>query len=190
MAKVTEEWNLVNLIIAVLHPESRELEPIISPLSLRFGEIELISKSFSFSHTSYYEKEMGRGIVKTILAFKNLVRDTDMKVIKYFTLQLEDEFKENRNRVYNLDPGYVDLNKLVLSTTKGRAHRTSIGWGLYEEVTLLYRKGTFENLLWTYPSYKSEEVKSFLVEVREKYKEKLRTLRNEKGKSCHSDSGM
>ncbi len=179
MAKVLEENNFVNLIIAVLHPKETGLEPIKIVLSERFGDIDLVSNPFPFSHTSYYEEEMGNEIVKTILSFSKLVKDTDMKVVKYFTLQVEDEFKIDRKRRFNLDPGYIDLNKLTLSTTKGRAHRISIGWGLYEEVTLWYRKGGFEDLLWTYPSYKLKEVKEFLIKVRNKYKEKLRMLKNE-----------
>ncbi len=177
MAKVLEENNLVNLIITILHPENEDLMPIKETLIERFGDIDLISKEFPFSHTSYYSEEMGNKIVKTILSFEKLIQDDDLKVVKYFALQIEDIFKTDRKRRYNLDPGYVDLNKLVLSTTKGRAHRVSIGWGLYEEVTLWYRKGKFEDLMWTYPSYKLEEVKRFLVDVRENYKKKLRSLR-------------
>ncbi len=178
MAKVLDENNLVNLIIAVLHPENTDLKPVQKVLVERFGNIDLVSKRFPFSHTSYYSDEMGEKIVKTILSFEKLIKDDDIKVVKYFALQVEDVFKDNRRRKYNLDPGYIDLNKLVLSTTKGRAHRISIGWGLYEEVTLWYRKGKFEDLMWTYPSYKLEEVKRFLIDVRKKYKEKLRFLKH------------
>ncbi len=177
MAKVLEENNLVNLIITILHPENKDLTPIKEILVERFGDIDLVSKEFPFSHTSYYSEEMGDKIVKTILSFEKLIKDDDLKIVKYFTLQIEDLFKTNRKRRYNLDPGYVDLNKLVLSTTKGRTHRVSIGWGLYEEVTLWYRKGKFEDLMWTYPSYKLEEVKRFLIDVRENYKKKLRSLK-------------
>ena len=177
MAKVIDGNNLVNLIITILHPKKSSIERIKEILSERLGNIEFISKTFSFSHTSYYENEMGKDIVKTIMSFDKLIKDTDIKIIKYFTLQIEDDFKVNGNRSFNLDPGYIDLNKLVLSTTKGRAHRISIGWGLYEEVTLWYRKGQFEDLVWTYPSYKSKEVKEFLIKIRENYKEKLRNLK-------------
>ncbi len=177
MAKVLEENNLVNLIITILHPENKDLTPIKEILVERFGDIDLVSKEFPFSHTSYYSEEMGDKIVKTILSFEKLIKDDDLKIVKYFTLQIEDFFKTDRKRRYNLDPGYIDLNKLVLSTTKGRAHRVSIGWGLYEEVTLWYRKGKFEDLMWTYPSYKLEEVKRFLIDVRENYKKKLRSLK-------------
>ncbi len=177
MAKVLEENNLVNLIITILHPENKDLTPIKEILVERFGDIDLVSKEFPFSHTSYYSEEMGDKIVKTILSFEKLIKDDDLKIVKYFTLQIEDLFKTDRKRRYNLDPGYIDLNKLVLSTTKGRAHRVSIGWGLYEEVTLWYRKGKFEDLMWTYPSYKLEEVKRFLIDVRENYKKKLRSLK-------------
>ncbi len=174
MAKVVEKDNFVNLIIAILHPKKLDITDISSLLSKRFGHIEFISTPFPFSHTSYYDEEMGGNIVKTILSFENLIKDSYMKVVKYFTLQIEDEFKIKRKRQYNLDPGYIDLNKLILSTTKGRAHRVSIGWGLYEEVTLWYKKGRFEDLMWTYPSYKLPEVKEFLIKIRERYKEKLR----------------
>lgn len=176
MAKVLEKPNLVNLIIAILHPIDLEIGIIKNSLIKRFGEIDFISQPFSFSHTTYYEDEMGKNIVKTIISFNDLIKNTDMKVIKYFTLQLEDKYKINENRQFNLDPGYIDLNKLVLSTTKNRGHRISIGWGLYEEITLWYRKGKFEDLMWTYPSYKSVQVKEFLLKIRTAYKKKLKRI--------------
>jgi len=56
----------------------------------------------------------------------------------------------------------------VLATTKDYSHRIYVRDGIYEEVTLVYRRGSgFEPWPWTYPDYRSETAKRFFLAVRE-----------------------
>ena len=69
-------------------------------------------------------------------------------------------------RPINIDPGYVTPAKLVLATTKDRAHRIYLGRGIYAEVTLTYAKKAFQSMPWTYPDYRSEPYRRFFEQVR------------------------
>ena len=48
-------------------------------------------------------------------------------------------------------------------------HRIYIGQGIYADLTLIYQRGAFEKLPWTYPDYADEPVLAFLEKVRIKY---------------------
>ena len=70
------------------------------------------------------------------------------------------------SRPVNIDPGYVDLSKLVLATTKDAGHRIYLGHGMYAEVTLRHVHGGWETLPWTYPDYTKAEYHDFFTQVR------------------------
>ena len=69
----------------------------------------------------------------------------------------------------NIDPGYLLHERFVLATGKNYSHRIYIGKGIYADLTLMYTKGKFEPLPWTYPDYASENIIDFLEKVRKKY---------------------
>ena len=89
---------------------------------------------------------------------------------------MEALFSENQDRKINLDPGLLDLNRLVLATTKHAGHRIPLAEGIYAEITLHYRRGRFEPLPWTYPDYRSEEYQRILLELREIFHGQLKHL--------------
>ncbi|HIL10568.1 MAG TPA: DUF4416 family protein, partial [Candidatus Latescibacteria bacterium] len=45
-------------------------------------------------------------------------------------------------------------------------HRICIAPQLYAELTLLYQKGCYQPLPWTYLDYQSETLQHFLLEIR------------------------
>jgi uncharacterized protein DUF4416 len=84
-----------------------------------------------------------------------------------------------RQRRINLDPGYIDLAKLVLATTKDQQHRLYLGQGIYAEVTLRFTGGRFVPWDWTYPDYRTAEYLAFFDAVRQRYRQQLLALRAE-----------
>ena len=69
-------------------------------------------------------------------------------------------------RPMNLDPGYIAPSRLVLASMKDFSHRIYLGRGVYGEVTLMYRKGLWEALPWTFPDFASGRYDGFLSEAR------------------------
>jgi len=71
-----------------------------------------------------------------------------------------------RARTRDRIPYPLTAASLVLATTKDRAHRICLHEGIHAEVTLLYERGGFRPLPWTYPDYRSAEVRSFFERAR------------------------
>ena len=80
-------------------------------------------------------------------------------------------------RPVNLDPGIIEPAKLILATTKNYSHRIYIGNKMYAEVTLIFDKGTWQPLPYTYPDYKQPCYHDFFTKVRTRL---LQQLRNSK----------
>ena len=55
-----------------------------------------------------------------------------------------------------------------------------MGRGIYGELTLQYRQGAFRELDWTYPDYRGERARNFLMDVRKIYVSQLNTLKEQR----------
>lgn len=157
------------LIIGVLS-SSTSLSPILlERLSGSFGEIERIDGPYPFTYTDYYKGEMGPDLQKHFAVIKQLVQPDELAGIKELTNLIEVELAEGGKRTVNLDPGLLSSTRLVLATTKDRGHRIPIGRGLYGEVTLIFMKGEFQPLPWTYADFSTREYRMVLKDIRKSY---------------------
>jgi len=161
------------LVIGVLTTRPERREELLSLLSARFGPADLVSTPMAFDGTSYYVPEMGDGIRRFFVSLRDPVDPSTLADIKCDTNALEDRFREDGNRKVNLDPGLLSLARLTLATTKNRAHRIPLRRGIFAELTLLYQRGAFQPLPWTYPDYRSKEYHRLLSEIRAAFKESL-----------------
>jgi hypothetical protein len=142
-----------------------------------FGPIEKITKRIPFDKSNYYEKEMGTSLFRYFLSFEALVPPDKLPGIKLKTNEIESELlNEHGGRSVNIDPGILTLQNLVLATTKNYTHRIYLGKGIYADLTLIFQKGAYRPLPWTYPDYREEATRTFFSEVREIYKEQLKGL--------------
>jgi hypothetical protein len=89
--------------------------------------------------------------------------------IKTATNQIEQHYSQTGKRRINIDPGYMLAERFVLASGKNFNHRIYIGDGIYADLTLIYQKGGFQQLPWTYPDYADKPMISFLKRVRSKY---------------------
>ena len=159
----------VKLVCAVMGRDGAMLNRGRDLMAERYGEAELASPVFDFSFTSYYEPEMGAGLVKQFLGFGPLVDPADLADIKRTSNDLEAGVARSDGlpgRGVNIDPGYVNGGQLVLATTKNYSHRICLGDGIYAELTLLYARGAFTPLPWTYRDYRTDDALAFFARVR------------------------
>ena len=159
----------VKLVCAIMGQDETKLAEGRELLAGRFGAVELAGPVFDFSFSSYYEREMGAGLVKQFLGFGPLVDPEDLAEIKRASNDLEAGLARSDGmpgRGLNIDPGYVNGGQLVLATTKNYSHRIYIGKGIFAEVTLLYTRGEFTPLPWTYRDYSTEAAREFFTRVR------------------------
>ena len=138
------------------------------------GAIEHDSGLMPFDLTRYYEPEFGVGLKRCFLAFSGLFPQDSLREIKLKTWQLEYDLAEDGKRRFNLDPGILTLERLVLATGKNYTHRIYLGSGVFADLTLVYKKGGFCGLEWTYKDYLLPESISFWNMVRDSYRKELK----------------
>ena len=142
---------------------------VAQELQDRLGPVDMISAWLDFDFTTYYEKEMGAPLSRRLVVFKTLVEQTELAAIKQMTNVLEQTYKRQGQRRINIDPGYLLPERFVLATGKNFTHRIYVGQGIYADLTLIFQKGAFRTLPWTYPDYADKHLIDFLTLVRKKY---------------------
>ncbi len=162
------------LVVAVLSSRPGRLDAAREALESRFGPVAFASDPVPWSFTTYYDREMGPGIVRLFWAFARPVDPAELSAIKLTTNGIEDAFREEGGRKLNLDPGLLSLSRFILATTKDGSHRIPLRDGIYAEVTLVFERGAFYPLSWTYPDYRTEGCRSVLKTIREGYRQRLR----------------
>jgi hypothetical protein len=165
----------VQFFTSLIFKENRHLESAEKSMREAVGSITDRTTSMSFHYTNYYEKEMGSNLSRVFLLFEPLFNRELLPEIKIKTNSIETFLSSEGKRAVNIDPGYISLENVVLATTKGYAHRIYLGFGIFADLTLVYRNGTYKPLEWTYPDYGSEEIIEILKRWRNILKEKLRT---------------
>lgn len=167
----------VKLVMSLLSSEREIIASVIGELTKIHGGADIVSSVFAFTFTDYYEREMGSGLLRRMVSFDTLISPEALPEIKVRTTEMEQKWAQDGRRVINIDPGYLALAHLILATGKGYTHRPYLRLGVYADLTLIYRDGDFSALPWTYPDYRTEEMRGFLRQVRAKYLEQLRVLR-------------
>jgi hypothetical protein len=157
------------LVIGLLMKDRRLLEQVAADLTANFGSVDMISPWMSFDYTDYYKPELGSPLYRRLLSFERLIDQQALAGIKITTNQLEQTYARGHRRRVNIDPGYLLFERFVLASGKNFSHRIYIGRQIYADLTLVFRKGAFETLPWTYPDYADRPIRSFLKQARKKY---------------------
>lgn len=167
----------VQLFCALLVAPTIEVAEVETALAQAYGPIVLRSTPVPFTQTTYYEREMDRNLTRLYLAFEPLISMAMLAAVKHTTNRLEAMWAvpPGQRRV-NIDPGYLDLAKVVLASTKDHSHRLYIGEGIFAEVTLRYRQRAFQPWEWTYPDYQTPETLAFFQQLRTLYHTQRRQL--------------
>jgi hypothetical protein len=157
------------LVVGVIVKDRGLFPGIAGELQAAFGACDMVSPWLAFDRTSYYAKEMGAPLWRRMLAFRRLIEQDRLAEVKRTTNAMEQARCPDGRREANIDPGYLLLERLVLATGKNYSHRVYIGGGIYADLTLIYQRGAYRALPWTYPDYSSEPLGRFLAAVRRKY---------------------
>jgi hypothetical protein len=158
------------VIVSVLTPHDGIVGDVSNLLMRHLGAMEEETGPLLFPYTSYYDKEMGSGIRRWMWAFSQLVDRSELVRIKLLTNSVEHTYTNGGKRRVNLDPGLMTLGNFVLATGKNNAHRIYLSQGIFADLTLIFRGGTYRPLEWTYPDYADPEMIGILNRFREKYK--------------------
>ena len=166
-------------LIGVMFQKGEIYQQFLRHLETIEVEIELESEIYKFDSTDYYEEEMGSGLYRIFLSLKGLYPVEQSVSLKNETNSWENEWKEAGKRTLNLDPGYLDLHKVVLLSGKEGPQKIYLGGGIWADLNLIRKAGRFEALPWTFPDLRKSRYHSFFERVRENLKVDLKSIRKD-----------
>ena len=154
------------LLFSVIYRDEEILEKALRTLAERAGRIAFASGPFPFDRTEYYAGEMGSPLFRRFFLAADPVDRQALVEAKLAAEAIEDEFRHGGNRTVNIDPGLLTDENFVLATGKNYSHRIHLRDGVFADLTLLFEKGEYRALPWTYPDLASTEVRTFLTMLR------------------------
>ncbi|MFH1441538.1 MAG: DUF4416 family protein [Candidatus Omnitrophota bacterium] len=203
MSKI-KKYHSVKLIIGFIFNNETALRKAKSYLKKYFGQIDFESIVLPFIHSDYYDKEFGKNLKRQFISFQKLINAERLADIKIISNKIEEKLAINHRlremeltplprrgdsflrkqeggavfnpRSINIDPGYLDMAKLILATTKDFVHRIYLKKGIFSEVTLFYRDKSFSPWEWSYPDYKTKEYLSIFNQIRTIYAQQTKNL--------------
>ena len=164
----------VKLVSSIFSANNIFIDKVIAEMSEVFSPIDRVSGELVFDRTRYYEKEMGWPLYRRFVSFEELVPAERLVDVKLSTNKLERQYTLNGKRQVNIDPGFLSHERVILATGKNYVHRIYLSKGIYADLTLLYKKGGYSYLEWTYPDYRNEDVIDFFNQVREIYAHQIK----------------
>lgn len=171
----------VKLIIGILAADQQCLSAAMEAIVAGFGRTDFVSDIWPFDKTDYYKDQTGENILRQFASIEKLIDPGKLAKIKHKANRLEQKLAAKLDldlyRPVNLDPGLIEPSKLVLATTKNYSHRIYIGKEMYAEVTLIFDKGHWRPLEYTYPDYRQQCYFDFFDKVRTRLLEQLKSKR-------------
>ena len=160
----------VKLIIGAIYADPQWLTKAKSLMYIENWEIESQSKELTFDQTEYYSKEMGEGLKRCFLSIKGLQSLEFSAEWKLKTLEIEKQLSNKGKRRINLDPGYLDLSRVVLLSGKEGSHKIYLRNSVWADLVLLKDKGGYRNFPWTFPDISTGCYDDFFLKIRAEFK--------------------
>jgi hypothetical protein len=178
------------LVVSLIMREKALLREVLDLLTEPFGPVDMVGPWLPFDDTDYYHVEMGLPLFRRLVAFSKLIQQESLAPIKLLTNTFEKRFADAGKRAVNIDPGYLVAERFVLATGKNFTHRIYLQERIYADLTLIYQKGRFRQLDWTYPDYAGAAIIGFLHSVRARYLYQLKKSPLHVDKSTNKKSGI
>lgn len=159
------------LLVAIFSRYDEALDWAQERIGVQWGGVAMKSERFAFTETQYYARDMGQQLLKQFFIGEKLFDPQQLPARKLESNAWEKEYADlhvaPESRPVNIDPGYLTLTKLVLASTKDRAHRLYMADGIYAEETLYYHDRRWQARPWTYPDYLRADFHAFFDSARE-----------------------
>ena len=158
------------LIIGAIYADPLWFMKAKSAMQRQSWEIQHQSKEFPFDQTDYYSTEMGEGLKRCFLSVQGLQSLEFPDDWKLKTTEIEQQLSNKGKRRINLDPGYLDLSRVVLLSGKEGSHKIYLRNGVWADLVLLKDKGGYRNFPWTFPDIRTGRYDDFFLQLRAEFK--------------------
>ena len=164
----------VKQIAAILCQREEDFTKALPLLGRSFSSVEYVGEFLDFVATDYYEPEMGVGLKRGMIAFKDLIHPGELTASKLMARDLENQFRRDGKRRINIDIGYLDLFKVVLASFKGRSNKIYLDKGIWADMILYFENAQYQTFMWGFPDFKSGIYNDDLIQIRSMYKKQIR----------------
>jgi len=168
------EADPVKLFFGVLSSDSDRCREAVAMIEERYGPADFKSVDYPFDRTDYYTPEMGGSIVRFFIGMGSLIRPGEIADIKVETNAIEERLSVSGRRRVNLDPGYLDYDKVVLASAKYNGDKIYLSRGIWADLTLRFKNGKFEPYPWSFPDFKAGLYDEVFIQMRNRYKSQRR----------------
>lgn len=168
------EADPVKLFFGVLYSDEVLLKKAFELIEAWYSPIDFQSAPVPFDMTDYYVSEMGESICRIFVSVQKLVSPKQLARVKIESNDIEESLSVEGQRKVNLDPGYLDYDKVVLASAKYNGDKVYLDFGIWADLTLRYKNGEFEPYPWSFPDFKTGLYDSVFKKIRELYKEQRR----------------
>jgi len=157
-------------IFAAIYSDSCWLEQAKEQLEKQNCKIQHQSPEFTFDQTDYYASEMGTRLKRRFLSVSGIYSLESSADWKLRMVKIENRFRRNGKRRINLDPGFLDLHRVVLLSGKEGAQKIYLRDGVWADLVLLKNKEGYQDLAWTFPDLLDGRYNDFFLQVRAEFK--------------------
>jgi len=158
------------LIFGALYSDPYWLEQAKEKLVKQKREIQHQSLEYSFDQTDYYSSEMGVALKRRFLSIRGVYSLESSVDWKIRMLEIENQLSLDGKRRINLDPGFIDLHRVVLLSRKEGPQKIYIGHGVWADLVLLKNKEGYRKFSWTFPDLRDGRYNDFFLKVRSEFK--------------------
>ncbi len=152
-------------IVLLLTADPHLAPPVLAAFEKILGPIEIQSAWHPFE-SHYYDEELGSNPKRCLVGFKNIFEPWRLPELKKLARKLEKKLQ----RKINIDPGTVDLFKVVLVSGKGGGQKVVLTKDCHAYTLLRYEKEKWIPFEWTYPDFKSPIYHADLLKIRKSLK--------------------
>ena len=135
------------------------------------------SKEYPFDLTKYYNSEMGPNLKRCFLTIKGLQNIEESYTWKLKMIKIENNLSHHGKRRINLDPGYVDTQKIILFSKKSGPQKVYIRKGIWGDLVLIKQKNGFQYFPWTFPDIREGRYNNFFLEAIKEFKEERKKFK-------------
>lgn len=164
----------VKLFMGIIYRDEPVRTDVKEFMMRRWGIIDYESDSLPYTDEKIGE-EMGTPLFRFFVSFNRLIDPGEIALIKMACMGLEERFRYQGKRRANLDPGYVESHKVILSSSQPSPAKVYHSAGIYLDTTLLFVKEKCQSLPWSYPEFKNHFYDECFLAIRGLYKEGLKT---------------
>ena len=158
------------LIVGAIYSDPHWLEQAKTEMCELTWKIQRQSEEFAFDQTEYYAAEMGSNLKRCFLSVEGLMTLESAFNWKLKLVEIEKRLSKSGKRRINLDPGYLDLHRVVLLSGKEGAQKIYLRNGVWADLVLLKDKGGYRDLPWTFPDLRNGRYNDFFMQVRAELK--------------------